>query len=120
MTFNISTSAGTISIKTPFRLNRRSQAKIKKVFAEISSPHEPLPDETMKAFLERTTPGIQTAIGKIKGLLALYGWNQKALSQKSGLSVSIICDILKSRRSIGVVTAKKLGKTLEVDYRQFL
>lgn len=120
MTFNVPTPEGTVIIKVPFRLNKQYKAKIKKMFTEITSPNQPLLGENMESFLKRTTPEIETPTGKIKGLLALYGWNQKMLSKKAGLSVSIICDILKGRRAIGVLTAKKLAKALNTDYRDFL
>ncbi|OGQ06674.1 MAG: hypothetical protein A3G32_05455 [Deltaproteobacteria bacterium RIFCSPLOWO2_12_FULL_40_28] len=120
MTFNIPTSEGVVAIKAPFRLNKQHKAKIRKVFTEITSSNEPLSDENMESFLKRTTPDTNTPIGKIKGLLVLYNWTQKKLSAKSGLSVSIICDILKSRRPIGVTTAKKLARALNVDYHDFL
>ncbi len=120
MTFNIPTSEGVVAIKAPFRLNKQHKAKIRKVFTEITSSNEPLSDENMESFLKRTTPDTNTPIGKVKGLLVLYNWTQKKLSAKSGLSVSIICDILKSRRPIGVTTAKKLARALNVDYHDFL
>lgn len=120
MTFNIPTSGGVVAISAPFRLSRHHRAKIKKIFTEITSHNEPLPGEGMEAFLKRTTPGVETPIGKIKGLLTLYDWNQKILSKKSGLSVSVICDILKARRPIGVITAKKLAKALDTNYHDFL
>jgi hypothetical protein len=120
MTFNIQTPEGVVAIKAPFRLNKDHKAKIKKVFTEITSQNDPLPGENMESFLKRTTPEVETPTGKIKGLLTLYGWSQKTLSKKSGLSVSVVCDILKGRRPIGVVTAKKLAKALNKDYRAFL
>ena len=120
MTFNIPTPEGVIVIRVPFRLNKQHQVKIKKVFTEIVTSHNPLAGENMEAFLKRSTPEIETPIGKLKGFLGLYNWSQKKLSTLSGLSVSVICDILKGRRAIGVLTAKKLAKTLNTNYHDFL
>ncbi len=74
----------------------------------------------MEEFLKRFDPEIDTPIETIKGLLTLYGWSQKDLSKKSGLSVSAICDILKGRRSIGVATAKKLAKAFDRNHHDFI
>lgn len=120
MTFNIPTPGGIVEVRSPFRLNKKGKARLKKVFVDLSSPHDPLPGEKMDDFLKRTTPGIESPVGTVKGLLTLYDWSQKELSKRSGLSVSVICDILKERRSIGMTTAGKLAKALNIDYRDLL
>lgn len=120
MTFNIPTPEGIVAIKAPFKLHKQHRAKIRRMFTEITSSHKPLPGEKMEAFLKRTTPEVETPMGRIKGLLTLYKWSQKTLGKRSGLSASVICDILKERRPIGVTTAKKLSKALNIDYRDLL
>lgn len=121
MTFNIATPAGVVEIIAPFKVAKKYKTQLKKLFAEITGQHDaPAPGENIEAFLKRIDPEIDSPIGTIKGLLGLYGWTQKDLAKKSGLTPSMICDILKGRRAIGVTTAKKLGKALQKDYRVFL
>ena len=63
----------------------------------------------------KTTPGKNLWVYRDNSGLTL-----RQLSEKTGIAESHISEMENDKRGIGRITAKKLGKALNCDYRRFL
>lgn len=56
----------------------------------------------------------------LRGARSREGLTQKELAERVGIAQGHLSEMESGKRSIGKITAKKLGKALRVDYRIFL
>ncbi len=80
--------------------------------SEPSTPWREVAKEELKKY---TQVGIA-----LRGARHREGLTQKALAKRCGISQENISRMEHGKRAIGEKLAKKLGKTLNVDYRLFL
>ncbi len=109
---------GKIIVQTTFPLRRDKKKQLKNAIQDAMEDSYPI--EGLQQKMKKNNPIMGTPVGTLVGYLHAKGWTQKKLSEKAGLTPSIISDIINGRRHIGTVTAKKLGEALGVDYKKFL
>ena len=114
----VKTAKGKVEIIPKFPISRslrmRIETGLKKAIEDVR------PIEELQAKLKKLDPTLGTPASALRTYMELQKWTQKKLAQATGISQGNISEICRGKMKIGIIRAKKLGKALKVDYRQFL
>jgi len=119
MTITIQTALGKIKVTSSFPvsddLQREIEEKLRSAVDDEAHPIEPLLQK-----IKRELPWVDTPAGALVAYMTGQNWTQAKLAAATGIQQSHISEMRRGKRSIGLVAAKKFGKTFGIDYRKFL
>lgn len=118
MTLTIQTSLGKVRVTPVFKVSSMIRKKIENSLKSALETYEDASVLTDK--IKKEIPWADSPRGSLVAYMTGQEWSQRRLSKKTGIPQGHLSQMISGSRPIGPKIARKLAKTLGVDYRKFL